>query len=60
MKALAKLTTKTPIGALYLISDEEVLLAAGFSDFATLTKKLAEEDRMRIMRTAKATASRSN
>ena len=60
MKALAKLTTKTPIGALYLISDEEVLLAAGFSDFATLTKKLAEEDRMRIMRIAKATASRSN
>ena len=60
MKALAKLTTKTPIGALYLICDEEVLLAAGFSDFATLTKKLATEDRMRTMRAATSAASKRN
>lgn len=36
---------KTPIGSLYLISHEHLLLAAGFSNFKELTNQLDEKDR---------------
>jgi methylated-DNA-[protein]-cysteine S-methyltransferase len=42
---LSRATLKTPIGSLYLISHEHLLLAAGFSNFKELTNQLDEEDR---------------
>lgn len=34
----------TPVGTLYLISDEQILLAAGFKSLNDLIKRLSEED----------------
>lgn len=42
---LSRAALKTPIGSLYLISHEHLLLAAGFSNFKELTNQLDEEDR---------------
>ncbi len=42
---LSRATLKTPIGSLYLISHEHLLLAAGFSNFKELTNQLDEMDR---------------
>lgn len=42
---LSKATLKTPVGSLYLISHEHLLLASGFSNFRDLTNQLDEEDR---------------
>ena len=42
---LSKATLKTPVGSLYLISHEHLLLASGFSNFRDLTNLLDEEDR---------------
>ncbi|MBU3715575.1 MAG: methylated-DNA--[protein]-cysteine S-methyltransferase [Candidatus Nanopelagicaceae bacterium] len=42
---LSRATLKTPIGSLYLISHEHLLLAAGFSNFKELTNQLDEKDR---------------
>lgn len=41
---LSRAALKTPIGSLYLISHEHLLLAAGFSNFKELTNQLDEED----------------
>lgn len=42
---LSRATLKTPIGMLYLISHDHLLLASGFSNFKELTSQLDEEDR---------------
>ena len=42
---LSKATLKTPVGSLYLISHEHLLLASGFSNFRDLTNQLDDEDR---------------
>ena len=47
MNPLTQVTTKTPLGSLYLICDEQILIAAGFSNFAALHEKLSIEDRGR-------------
>ncbi|MEY2798830.1 MAG: hypothetical protein RIS22_1096 [Actinomycetota bacterium] len=47
MKPLAQLKVATPIGSLYLITDEQVLLAAGFSSFSALHQKLSNTDQTR-------------
>lgn len=44
---LSRATLKTPVGTLYLISHEHLLLASGFSNFKELTSQLSEEDRER-------------
>jgi methylated-DNA-[protein]-cysteine S-methyltransferase len=41
---LQKATHKTPIGTLYLISNEHVLLAAGFRNFENLFERMDPED----------------
>lgn len=47
MKSLAQLKVATPIGSLYLITDEQVLVAAGFSSFNALREKLSPPDKTR-------------
>ena len=47
MNPLTQIKTKTPLGSLYLICDEQILIAAGFSNFAALYEKLSVEDRGR-------------
>lgn len=42
---LSRATLKTPIGSLYLVSHEHLLLAAGFSNFKELTNQLDDKDR---------------
>lgn len=42
---LSRATLKTPIGTLYLISHDHLLLASGFSSFKELTSQLDESDR---------------
>lgn len=42
---LSRATFKTPVGTLYLISHEHLLLASGFSNFKELTSQLDEDDR---------------
>jgi hypothetical protein len=37
----------TPVGKLFLISDEQVLLAAGFKSLNDLIKRLSDEDSIR-------------
>lgn len=44
---LSRATLKTPVGTLYLISHEHLLLASGFSNFNELASQLGEEDRAR-------------
>lgn len=41
---LSRATLKTPIGTLYLISHDHLLLASGFSNFKELTSQLDHED----------------
>lgn len=47
MQLLTQFKVGTPIGQLYLITDEQVLLAAGFSNFAALREKLSRADKSR-------------
>ena len=47
---LFRSTIKTPIGLLYLIADQQILLASGFSSFKDLTKRLSSEDAVRESR----------
>jgi methylated-DNA-[protein]-cysteine S-methyltransferase len=42
---LSRATLRTPIGTLYLISHDHLLLASGFSNFRELTDQLDEDDR---------------
>ena len=44
---------KTPIGTLYLISDEQVLLGAGFNSIDDLHKRLSDEDAARDLKNVK-------
>jgi methylated-DNA-[protein]-cysteine S-methyltransferase len=44
---------KTPIGTLYLISDEQVLLAAGFKSLDDLMKRVSDEDSAREVKNVK-------
>ena len=44
---LSRTTLQTPIGLLYLIADQQILLASGFSSFEDLTKRLSSEDAVR-------------
>ena len=44
---LLKASHKTPIGNLYLISDEHVLLAAGFRSFDDLVERMDQDDSSR-------------
>jgi len=41
---LSKTTFKTPIGNLYLIAEQQILLAAGFSSFEDLIPRLSPTD----------------
>ena len=41
---LSKTSYKTPVGILYLIADDQILLAAGFTGFTELTKRLSPLD----------------
>lgn len=49
MKPLTQVATKTPLGALSLICDEQVVVAAGFSNFVALRTRLAPEDCRRTL-----------
>ena len=49
MKPFIHVATKTPLGALYLICDEQVVVAAGFSNLAALRTKLAPQYRQRSL-----------
>ena len=44
MIVLSKTSYKTPVGILYLIADQQILLAAGFTGFNELTKRLSPLD----------------
>ena len=46
-------TLKTPVGTLYLISHEQVLLAAGFKSLNDLIARLSEEDSVLEVRNVK-------
>ena len=50
---LSRASLKTPIGSLYLISHEHLLLAAGFSDYASLEARLEASDKERKISNAK-------
>lgn len=43
----------TPVGTLYLISDEQILLAAGFKSLNDLIKRLSEEDSLQQVKDVK-------
>jgi len=44
---LSRTSFKTPIGPLYLIADQQILLAAGFTGFEDLISRLSPEDSIR-------------
>jgi methylated-DNA-[protein]-cysteine S-methyltransferase len=44
---LSRTSFKTPIGLLYLIADQQILLAAGFNGFEDLISRLSPEDSIR-------------
>ena len=46
-------TQKTPVGNLYLIADEQVLLAAGFKSFNYLIDRLDEADQVKEIKQLK-------
>ena len=46
-------TQKTPVGNLYLIADEQVLLAAGFKSFNYLIDRLDESDQVKEIKQLK-------
>ncbi len=43
----------TPVGTLYLISDEQILLAAGFKSLNDLIKRLSEVDSLQQVKDVK-------
>ena len=50
---LSRATLKTPIGTLYLLAHDEMLLASGFSSFAKLQAQLENIDQERSTTTVK-------
>ena len=50
---LSRATLKTPIGTLYLLAHDEMLLASGFSSFAKLQDQLENIDQERSTTTVK-------
>ena len=50
---LSRATLKTPIGTLYLLAHDEMLLASGFSSFAKLQAQLENIDQVRSAKTVK-------
>jgi len=50
---LQRASLKTPIGTLYLISDEHILLAAGFGSFEDLMERMDPEDSGKKITTVK-------
>ena len=50
---LSRATLKTPIGTLYLLAHDEMLLASGFSSFAKLQAQLENVDQERRTTTVK-------
>lgn len=50
MEPLLHTKVATPIGSLHLISDEQVLVAAGFSSVAELKTKLSSDDAKRAIK----------
>lgn len=50
---LSRATLKTPIGTLYLLAHDEMLLASGFSSFAKLQAQLENIDQVRSTKTVK-------
>lgn len=50
---LSRATLKTPIGTLYLLAHDEMLLASGFSSFAKLQNQLENIDQERSTTTVK-------
>lgn len=50
---LSRSTVKTPMGTLYLISHEHLLLASGFSNFKDLSAQLEAEDQNRSTKEVK-------
>jgi methylated-DNA-[protein]-cysteine S-methyltransferase len=51
---LSTASIKTPIGSLIWIADTDLVLAAGFSNLAELTRKLSSEDQEREIKSSKA------
>jgi len=47
---LSRTSFKTPIGLLYLIADQQILLAAGFNGFDDLILRLSPEDSIRAIK----------
>jgi len=52
---LSTASIKSPIGSLLWIADSDLVLAAGFSNLAELTRKLSSEDQEREIKNSKAT-----
>ena len=50
---LFQATHKTPVGDLFLVSDEHILLAAGFRNFKDLFSRMDSADRNRDVKTVK-------
>lgn len=50
---LSRTNYETPIGTLYLIADQQILLAAGFKGFDDLTQRLSAEDVVREIKSVK-------
>ena len=50
---LSRANYETPIGTLYLIADQQILLAAGFKGFDDLTQRLSAEDAVREIKSVK-------
>ena len=46
-------TLDTPVGTLYLLSDEQILLGAGFKSLDDLIKRLSEEDSLQQVKEVK-------
>ena len=50
---LSQTSHKTPVGTLYLISDEHILLAAGFRSFEDLIERMDPQDSMRDIKSVR-------
>lgn len=50
MDGLTHTEVRTPIGSLYLISDEQIVIAAGFSSVHALQRRLSDSDNLRQLR----------
>ena len=53
MNELTHTTVRTPIGSLHLITDDQVLIASGFSSIPALTKRLSSQDQRRELRASR-------